>query len=84
MPENKYKMFRNFMVNELGISKDDIKDWCQSAVREEVAKLVGQIDVPGQVRRAVEHNIGNTAGGIREAVAREIAARLVITSKQQA
>jgi hypothetical protein len=25
--ESKYKLFRNFMMNELGITRDDIREW---------------------------------------------------------
>lgn len=38
--ENKYKMFRNFMCNELGISRHDIEAWTKEAVHTEVHKLV--------------------------------------------
>ena len=51
----KYKMFRNYMVNELGISKEDIKEWTKEAITTEVEKLIGQIDVDGMVRNAVNN-----------------------------
>jgi hypothetical protein len=38
MSDNKYKLFRNFMVNELGISREDIKEWTMQAVKETVFK----------------------------------------------
>jgi hypothetical protein len=31
---DKYKLFLNFMYNELGISKEDIKGWVRDAVME--------------------------------------------------
>lgn len=34
---SKYRMFKNFMFNDLGITKEDIKEWTKEAVRE-VAK----------------------------------------------
>lgn len=34
---SKYRMFKNFMYNELGITKDDIREWTKEAVKE-VAK----------------------------------------------
>ena len=42
MVDDKYKMFRNFMFNELGITKEDIRNWVQEAVREEAHRLVMQ------------------------------------------
>lgn len=42
-PQNdKYKMFKNFMHNELDISKEDIRQWVKEAVAEEARKLVLQ------------------------------------------
>ena len=38
--QDKYTMFKNFMHNELGIGKGDIRDWIREAVREEVKILV--------------------------------------------
>ena len=45
MSDSKYKIFRNFMVNELGISRDDIKEWTMQAVTETVEKGLHGIDI---------------------------------------
>lgn len=37
---DKYKMFSNYMHNELGIKKEDIKDWIKEAVEEIAQKMV--------------------------------------------
>ena len=42
---DKYKMFRNFMVNELGITRQDIEAWTKQAVANEISKIIGQINV---------------------------------------
>ncbi len=34
---SKYRMFKNFMYNDLGITKEDIKEWTKEAAKE-VAK----------------------------------------------
>ena len=34
MDDNKYRLFRNFMYNDLGISKEDIRDWVRETVLE--------------------------------------------------
>jgi serine protease inhibitor len=39
---DKYKMFKNFMHNELDISKIDIKEWIKEAVHEEIKNLVNK------------------------------------------
>ena len=55
MADDKYKMFRNFMFNELGITKEDIRDWVQEAVKEEAHRLVmktyNNFDVSTELRR---------------------------------
>ena len=38
--DDKWIMFRNYMVNELGITKEDIREWIRDIVREEVKKVV--------------------------------------------
>jgi len=45
MSDNKYKLFRNYMVNELGIGKDDIQEWTKQAVTETVEKVLHRIDI---------------------------------------
>lgn len=37
---DKYEMFKNYMHNELGISKEDIRTWIQEAVQQQADKLV--------------------------------------------
>lgn len=36
---DKWLMFRNYMINELGITKEDIREWIEDAVRIEAKKL---------------------------------------------
>jgi hypothetical protein len=31
---DKYRMFKNYMYNDLGITKEDIKQWTKEAVKE--------------------------------------------------
>jgi hypothetical protein len=40
MSDNKYVLFRNFMVNELGIGRDEIREWTKEAVKEAVEKIM--------------------------------------------
>lgn len=42
MENDKWKMFRNYMSNELGISKDDIREWIKDAVAEQAELLLKQ------------------------------------------
>lgn len=38
--DDKWSMFKNYMHNELGITKADIREWLQSAVQIEAEKMV--------------------------------------------
>ncbi len=59
---DKYKEFRNFMVNELGITKEDIKAWTQEAVSREVIKLIGQFNLEQMAEKACREKIFNQEG----------------------
>ncbi len=37
--DDKWVMFRNYMHNELGITKEDIRMWINEAVKEEAKKM---------------------------------------------
>lgn len=37
---DKYSMFRNFMINELEITKEDIRQWIKDSIEEEAKKIV--------------------------------------------
>lgn len=39
---DKYKMFKQYMCNELGITKEDIQVWIKETIQEEVKKHVAQ------------------------------------------
>ena len=39
---DKWTMFKNYMHNEIHITKDDIKVWIKEAVQEEAEKLISQ------------------------------------------
>ena len=90
---DKYKMFRNFMVNELGIGRDDLKAWTMESVDREVQKLMGQINIPkmveGPIRQAIRgagysSNLSDDVKKIvREAIAEEIAGRIVFLNPEK-
>lgn len=46
---DKWLMFKNYMHNELGITKEEIRQWVQDAVHEQAERLVknefGKFDV---------------------------------------
>lgn len=73
---NKYKVFRNFMCNELGISKDDIKQWTMDSVAETARGLIGQINIQEIVMREAKKSIGVHYGSISQEVVKAVASEL--------
>ena len=58
MKDDKWTMFKNYMHNELGITKDDIRSWIKEAAEEQANRLVeqefGRFDVEGTFKRRIE------------------------------
>lgn len=61
-PMDKYREFRNFMVNELGITRDDIEAWTKEAVAVQVGKLVGQMNLDAIAKREIEIRVREALG----------------------
>ncbi|MGL4232715.1 MAG: hypothetical protein ACRCWJ_15225 [Casimicrobium sp.] len=55
--DNKYKEFRNFMCNELNITRYDIETWTKEAVAKEVHKLVSGADMKKLAEDAVRASV---------------------------
>ena len=53
MSDSKYKLFRNYMVNELGISREDIKEWTIQSINETVEKILRGIKIDDLARDIV-------------------------------
>lgn len=70
-------MFKNYMHNELGITKDDIRAWIKEAVHEEAIRLVdqqvGKFSVQDQVNKLINDNYR-----LRNDLANAIAKRIMI------
>lgn len=87
MSDNKYKMFRNFMVNELGITKDDIMEWTKQAVSETVEKELRKI-LPDAIRHKIGIEVMSAATPskvntiMREIMAEEVTKDLVAKVKR--
>lgn len=55
--ENKWLMFKNYMHNELGITKEDIRQWVQEAVEEQAERMVKKEFDNFDVNRVVQRII---------------------------
>ena len=59
MAGEKYKMFKQFMHNELGITKEDIREWVKESVREEAAKMIAKTYEDFDVKREIRDLINS-------------------------
>ena len=58
---DKWLMFRNYMINDLGITKEDIREWIEDAVRIEAKKMVEDAfarENPEQMIRRIVYDSG--------------------------
>ncbi len=77
---DKWKMFKNYMHNELGVTKEDIREWIHEAVKEEAERLVANEWGRFDVKKVVYDMISNESyfgkkdlnRDIKEAMATEI------------
>jgi len=55
---DKYRMFKNYMYNDLGITKEDIQNWTKEAVTEVaykyIANHISEYDIDRGIRIAIE------------------------------
>ena len=59
---DKWSMFKNYMNNELGITKEDIREWIQEAVEIEARKMVDEsfskFSINDRISREIDKYIG--------------------------
>lgn len=78
---DKWGMFKNYMHNELGVTKDDIRAWIKEAVHEEAIHLVnqqvGKFSVQDQIN-SIANKIINDNYTFRRDLTNAIAKRIMI------
>jgi hypothetical protein len=57
MVNDKWEMFKNYMHNELAISRDDIKNWIKETVEDTARKLVAQEYEKFSIQECIENMI---------------------------
>lgn len=55
--DDKWVMFRNYMHNELGITKEDIRNWIDEAVQEQVKAIIDDRFKAWNLRTITEEQI---------------------------
>lgn len=75
--DDKWVMFKNYMHNELGITKEDIREWINDSVKEEARKIVQETfarENPEQLIRRVIYESNCLYGpSFKQSVIRETA-----------
>ena len=80
---DKWSMFKNYMHNELGITKEDIREWIQEAVEMEARKMVDEsfskYSIKDRISREIDNHIGNFSDySLRQQISSELVKRLKI------
>lgn len=57
--DDKWVMFRNYMHNELGITKEDIREWIEDSVKQEVRAVIENRFKHWDLREITENEIRN-------------------------
>lgn len=69
MKNDKWEMFKNYMHNELGITKDDIRTWIKEAAEEQAQRLVkqefGKFDINANIARIISYEFNRFNSSIR-------------------
>jgi len=84
--DNKWKMFKNYMHNELGITKEDIQEWVREAV-EKVAKdyvenHISYRELDRYIEEIIRGKWTNLHDNIYRYVAQEIMKNITISLKK--
>lgn len=82
---DKWLMFKNYMHNELGITKDDIRAWIKEAVQSQaelmVKKTFDDFDMNTFVKRHIETQMRYwTTDEVKRQAALLLASRLIVLS----
>ena len=80
---DKWSMFKNYMHNELGITKEDIREWTQEAVEMEARKMVDEsfskYSINDRISREIDKHIGQFSDySLRQQISNELVKRLKI------
>lgn len=87
---DKYEAFRQYMFNELGISKEDIRNWIKEAVEQQVEKMLyktfGDFEPNEAAARMIADYIGKNHwknSELKDRVASQIVRKLEVNISQK-
>lgn len=79
--DDKWLMFKNYMHNELGITKEDIRQWIEDAVQKQAETLVNnefkKFDIHKVVERVIDDDryFGNK--NLKRDIAQELSSQIM-------
>lgn len=86
MGNEKWEMFKNYMHNELGITKDDIRAWIKEAAKEQAERLVNQefrkFDINEYIRNTLNNDFFKYKSSLREEISKAIVDKIELTIKE--
>ena len=82
--QQKWKMFKNYLHNEIGVTKDDIRAWIKEACNDVAEKLIkqelGEFDPERIVKKVVDDTIKEhsyySSSGLKKEITDKVARRL--------
>jgi len=91
--DDKWTLFKNYMHNELGIGKDDIRSWIQEAIDKQAKQMVDKtfvdFSVEDIVTRIVKKEVNNPAFwgngfsmDVKEMVSKELSKKIMLNVKE--
>ena len=83
--DNKWLMFKNYMHNELGITKEDIRQWIEDAVQEQAERLVNKefnsFDVHNVVQRIITDDQYYGSKNLKRDISQELTKQILAKIK---
>lgn len=81
MSNDKWIMFKNYMHNELGITKSDIRTWIEDAVKEQAERMVQNefrsFDVEKIIRKIIMDDRYFSSPKLKGEITQEVANQLM-------
>ena len=79
---DKWAMFMNYMNNDLGITKEDIRDWIKEAAEKEAKRLVNNtydnFNVRDTIQTAADRTMSRYFKEIKSDVVDEIVSKILL------
>ena len=91
MKNDKWNMFKNYMHNELGITKEDIRNWIQETIQKEIKLLVNNSYDNFNLNILIKNEIyshdmwsdKNLRKDVKEAIAKGLIKNVELTVKEK-